>query len=148
MDQEFHVDVEEVRRSVEAAEVISLYFPYFRKTLLIDSRVSDVDPPMVRVVEMVRSADERLKELRRLRPRFGRPKAITLIPWPRFVTSVKTQGVWQILLDRLTASGGPALGTALERCYRELLREERAELRRAITGEGYRALWERVRRGT
>src|SRR4051812_28678607 len=95
MDQDFHLDLDDVRRNIEAAEVVSLYFPYFRKTLLIDSRCSRVDPPMARVVDMVRSADERLEALRRLRPRFGRPKAITLIPWPRFVVSAKESGMWQ-----------------------------------------------------
>ncbi|MBI2761002.1 MAG: hypothetical protein HYX51_06210 [Chloroflexi bacterium] len=146
MDQDFHLDVDEVRRSIDAAEVIALYFPYFRKTLLLDTRSTRVDPPMARVVDMVRSAEERLETLRRLRPRFARPKAIILVPWPRFVSSVKQSGVWQIVVERLVSAGDPDAEVALERCYRELLREERAELRRAVTGDGYQTMWERTRK--
>jgi hypothetical protein len=144
MDQDSHIDLDEVRRGIESAEVIALYFPYFRRTLLLDTRSTPVDPPLVRVTEMVRSADERVKALRRMRPRFPRPRAITLIPWPRFVSSAKETGVWQLLVDRLTAAGGAEV--VLERCYRELLREERGEFCRAVTGEGYQTLWERTRR--
>lgn len=143
MDQEFHIDVDEVRLTLDRAEVISLFFPYFRKTLLLDTRRSRVDPPMVRVVPMVASSKERVESLRRLRPRFERPESIALISWPRFVASVKTLGVWQMIVERLTRAGGPQCEVALERCYRELVRQERAEFRRAVTGEGYQTLWQR-----
>ena len=143
MDQEFHVDVDEVRRTLDRAEVITLFFPYFRKTLLLDTRHSQADPPLVRVVPMVASGEERLKSVQRMRPRFGRPESLALIAWPRYVSSVKELGVWQLIVERLVTAGGPACEVALERCYRELLREERAEFRRAVTGEGYRALWQR-----
>jgi hypothetical protein len=143
MDQEFHIDVDEVRHNLERSEVIALFFPYFRKTLLLDTRCSRVDPPMARVVPMVRSAEERVAELCRLRPRFDRPGSITLIPWPRYVASIKGLGVWQLIVDRLTAAGDPNSEVVLERCYRELLREERAESVRAVRGEGYETVWER-----
>lgn len=143
MDQDTHLDLDEVRRAIEGADVIGLYFPYFRKTLLLDARSSDVDGPMVRVVPMVRSAAERLETLRRLRPRFGRPRGVTLIPWPRFVASTKQLGVWQLMLERLAGAGEANAEVVLERCYRELMREEQAEFRRAVTGDGYHTLWER-----
>ena len=143
MDGDMQIDVDEIRRNVNEYEVISLFFPYFRKTLLLDTRCSDADEPMVRVVPMVATPQERLESLERLRPRFGRPESMVLIPWPRFVASIKTLGIWQSVVDRLTVAGGPRFEVLLERCYRELLREERAELGRAITGEGYRALWQR-----
>jgi hypothetical protein len=142
MDQEPHIDVDEVRRNLERSEVIALFFPHFRKTLLLDIRTSDVDPPMARVVPMVRSAEERVAEVCRLRPRFARPGSITLIPWPRYVASIKRLGVWQLVVDRLTGAGATGAEVVLERCYRELLREERAEYIRAVTGEGYQTLWQ------
>ena len=142
MEQEYHVDVDEVRRTLDRADVVTLYFPYFRKTLLVDTRTSDVDPPRARVVEMVGSAGERVASLRRLRPRFDRPEALALIPWPRSVRSVKQLGVWQLLIDRMDAAGARGSDLMLERCYRELVREERAEYRRAVVGDGYRTVWQ------
>lgn len=144
MDQEFHIDVDEVRLNLNRSEVVALFFPTFHKTLLLDLRSNGSDPPMATVVPMVRSADERVAELQRLRPRFGRPKSISLIPWPRYVSSVKRLGVWQLVVDRLASAGASAAEVTLERCYRELLREERAESARAVTGDGYQTLWSRT----
>jgi hypothetical protein len=129
MDQEFHIDVEEVRLNLSRSEVVALFFPTFHKTLLLDLRSNATDQPMAVVVPMVRSADERVAELARLRPRFGRPRSLSLIPWPRYVTSVKRLGVWQLVIDRLTEAGATNAEVMLERCYRELLRAERAERR-------------------
>lgn len=145
MDRDFPLDLDEARSSIEQAETLALYFPYFRKTLLLDLRTTPVDPPLVRVVPMVRSGEERLRVLAQLRPRLGRPESVTMIAWPRYVSSVKALGVWQAAVDRMAATGWPQAEAALERCYRELLAEERAELLRACTGDGYRTVWQRRR---
>jgi hypothetical protein len=143
MEQEYPVDLDELRRTIDRADVIALFFPYFHKTLLLDTRATRVDPPMARVVPMVRTAQERMEELRRLRPRFDRPRALALIGWPRSVASVKALGVWAALVERFAAAGSDGCEATLERCYRALVREERAELRRAVRGEGYRTVWHR-----
>jgi hypothetical protein len=144
VDQESQIDVDEVRRNLDRSEVVALFFPQFQKTLLLDTRSSAADAPMACVVPMVRSAEERITELRRLRPRFDRPASITLIPWSRYVSSIKRLGVWQLVVERMTAAGDENAEVVLERCYRELLREERAEQHRAVVGEGYQTLWERT----
>lgn len=144
MEQSFSYDLDEVRQHFEAAEVIALYFPLLRRTLLVDTRASALDPPLATVVPMVRSVEERVEAVRRLRPRFGRPEAIALLAWPRHVAGVKAAGIWQLLTDRLTAAGEDSAELVLERCYRHLLSAERAEFQRAIRGEGYRTLWQRV----
>lgn len=143
MDQEFQIDLDEARRTIERTEVIGLFFPIFRQTLLLDTRRGDVDAPMARVVPMVQSADERLRHLRQMRPRLGRPRSMALIPWPRRVASVKTTGIWQMIVDRLLAAGLADAEVTLERCYRELLRTEQTEFRNAVSGEGYRTVWSR-----
>ncbi len=143
MDQEFQVDFDEVRRTLDRAEVITLFFPYFRKSLLLDTRRSPADTPLMRVVPMVSSGEERMRSVQQMRPRLGRPESLALIPWPRYVASVKELGVWQLIVDRMIDVGGSPTEVTLERCYRELLREERNEFRRAVTGEGYRSLWQR-----
>lgn len=145
MEPEFNLDLDEVRRGIDAAEVISLFFPYFRKTLLLDARSNGTEGPAAWVVDMVANSDERLESLRRLRPNFEPPRALTLVPWPRFVASVKASGVWDILLDRAGRDAAHQIEPMLERCYRELLREEREEYRRAIAGIGYQTVWQRER---
>ncbi len=145
MEQDFSPDLDDVRQNFEAADVIALYFPLLRRTLLVDTRSSVLDPPLAKVVPMARSVEERVEAVRRLRPRFGRPDALALLAWPRHVSGVKAAGVWQLLTDRLMAAGVDSAELVLERCYRELLNAERAEFRRAIRGEGYRTLWQRAR---
>ncbi|MER3419151.1 MAG: hypothetical protein C4290_00890 [Chloroflexota bacterium] len=145
MEQDFSLDLDDVRQNFEAADVIALYFPLLRCTLLVDTRSSVLDPPMAKVVPMVRSVKERVEAMHRLRPRFGPPEAIALLAWPRYVAGVKAAGVWQLLSDRLLAAGADNAELMLERCYRYLLGAERAEFQRAIRGEGYRTLWQRAR---
>lgn len=110
------VDIETIRQNVREAEVVTFYFPLLGKTLLVDTRTltgeavagSMPEPvadaarrPLVRIVAMAHSADERFASLRRLRPEFDRPDSITMIPWGRRVDALQAEGVWALLLDRL-----------------------------------------------
>ena len=143
MDQEFRIDLAEVRSSVMRAEVVTVHFPYFRETLLLDTRRSSNEPPLVRIRPSVASVDERISDIRNLRPRFGRPESITYIPWPKFVASLKESGVWEIILDRMVMAGGQPMETELERLYRRLRKDEWNEFRKAIAGKGYKTVWEK-----
>lgn len=142
MDNEFRLDLSEVLRNLRSAEIISVYFSLMRKTLLIDTRCNDVDGPMVRIVPMVDTVEERLASLQRLRPRFPRPESITLLPWPKYVASLKRLGIWDGLTQRLQEAGQPATVRELEALYRELEALEAEEIRRAITGDRYETLWQ------
>ena len=145
MDGDFRVDISEIHRSIESAEVIALYFPLLRKTLLVDTRSSALDIPLVRVVPMAESVEARFRSLRRLRPRFSQPESIAVIPWDKYVPSLKRLGVLDRLLERMAASG---CGEAVRSCneaYEELMRLEQDELVKAIKGIDYTPLWGRVR---
>lgn len=144
MDREFRIDLDEVRQSVGRAEVITLHFPYIHETLLLDTRKSMSEPPMVRIRPSVNSVDERIKDIRNLRPRFGRPESITYIPWPKFVASLKESGVWDVIVDRMVMAGGAQMEAELERLYKRLRKDEWNEYRKAIAGKGYKAVWERA----
>src|SRR4051812_20468969 len=85
MDNEFGLDLREIIKKFENAEVLSVYFPLLAKTLVIDMRSDDESEPLVRIVPMVNSVEERFRSLRRMRPRFRRPESITLVPWPKYV---------------------------------------------------------------
>ena len=141
MDQEFRLDLNQVRRSVERAEVITVHFVYFGSTLLLDTRTNATEGPLARVRPSVASIEERIKDIRSLRPRFARPESLTYIPWPKYVASLRESGVWDIIVDRLVAVGGPDLRAELEALYRQLRVDEWNEYRRAIAGAGYKTLW-------
>ena len=143
MDQEFRIDLTEVRQSVGRAEVVTIHFPYFRETLLLDTRKSATEPPLAKIRPSVSSVDERIKDIRSLRPRFGRPESITYIPWPKYVFSLKESGVWDVVVDRMVMAGGAPMEAELERLYRKLRTDEWNEYRAAIAGKGYKAVWER-----
>lgn len=142
MDNEFRLDLSEVIRNLQSAEVVSIYFSLMRKTLLIDARCNDLDGPMVRIVPMVDTVEERLASLQQLRPRFPRPESITLLPWPKYVASLKRLGVWDGLTQRFRDAGQAETVRQLESLYRDLEAMESQEIRRAITGERYETLWQ------
>jgi hypothetical protein len=136
----FRVDMAEVLKSVERADVLTIYFPILRKTLLVDGRSNENDGPMVKLVPMVATPDERVRELKRMRPRFPRPDSITFIPWPKYVDSLERLGVLDKLLGRF--EGSDAVVKECETAFHELQTLERQELRNAITGDNYETLWD------
>ncbi|HXF52125.1 MAG TPA: hypothetical protein VNM43_10625 [Dehalococcoidia bacterium] len=140
MDTDFRIDIAEVNRNIDSAEIIALYFPLLRKTLLMDTRTNDLDGPMIRVVPMASSPEERFKSLMRMRPRFPRPESIVLIPWPKYVRSLVELEVWDHVVRRFAEFGNPAIVRKAEACLRDLYRTEREEILRAIRGERYQTL--------
>ena len=77
-----------VIQNVSEAEVMSVFFPTFRRALIIDTRSNESVGPFVRLMPMARSPQDRMRSIRRLRPQFPRPANLTLIPWQRYVDSL------------------------------------------------------------
>ncbi len=142
MDSDFRIDTSEVNRTIDMSEVIALYFPLLRKTLLMDTRGTDLDAPLIKVVPMASSPEERFRELRRLRPRFSKPDSITIIPWPKYVSSLVRLEIWDHIVRRFLEIGPPEIVRQCEECLQELYKAEREEIRRAVTGENYETLWD------
>lgn len=142
MDGEYSFDLGEIGDSVDSADVIGLYFPLVRKTLLVDFRSSDLDGPYMQVVPMANSVEERFRSLKKIRPRFPRPESITLIPWPKYTRSLKSLGVVDRLNARFARAGFTDLLQRLPGCIDELAAAEREELENAITGRQYQTMWE------
>ncbi len=99
MDDEFVFNLDEVMSNIDDAEVMSLFFPTFRKAVVIDTRSDDGEGPMVRILPMAASPQERLRTIRRLRPTLPRLRTLTLIPWPRYVESLVGLGVWDRIVN-------------------------------------------------
>lgn len=142
MDSDFRIDISEVQRAIDVGEITALYFPLLRKTLLMDTRTTGVDGPMIKVVPMASSPEERFRDLVRMRPRLPKPESINIVPWPKYVASLVRLEVWDHIVRRFLEIGPPEIVKRCEECLEELKRLEREELRRAITGENYETLWD------
>ena len=58
MNRDFGIDISELIKSIEDADVVSILFPSFRKSLVIDTRFSFEDRPLIKVMPMVSSIEE------------------------------------------------------------------------------------------
>ena len=107
MDNDFHLDLAEVARSIDSAEIVSIFFPFLRKSLLIDMRYGLEDDPFVKIVPMVSGPEERMQSIRKMRPQFPKPDRIAFIPWPKFASSMVRLGLYDTIKDRLEKTGRP-----------------------------------------
>jgi hypothetical protein len=140
-DDDLEYDLEEVKRNIDSAEVMSVFFPTFRRSVVIDTRTNDHDGPMVRIMPMVASPQERLRSLRRLRPTFPRVHNLALIPWPRYVDSLVDLGVWGRIVNRFEGAGQSETVAVCEAVLEELRVLEKAEMAAVVRGENYHTLW-------
>ncbi len=141
---EYGLDIDEVAKVIDSAEVLVIRFAILDRRLLLDSRVGDQDGPFIGIVPKAGSIEERFKSLKRLRPRFPLPDKIMSFLWPRHIETFKTSGLWERIETRMVSLGGEAMTERCREAYDELAHEERREVLSAIRGgEGYQSLWER-----
>jgi len=144
MSDDFGVDLEEVFQAIDAADVLVVRFHLIQKRLLVDFRSNALAGPFIALVPRVESFEERVRSLRRLRPEFPLPEKLMSFLWPRSVSVLLSSGIWQRIVDRMAAVGGPEAVEACGRAMQELLAEERKEVVAAIRGgRQYQTLWER-----
>lgn len=141
MNRDFDLDLSEIIRSIDNAEVISIILPRFRKSLLVDARLTLEDKPLIKIVPMVNSLEERLRSLRRMRPTFPKPVEIAVIPWFGYVESLVKLGVWDSVVKKFVDSGNKDAVRACAGVLRDLKILEQEELVAVIKGDGYQTLW-------
>ena len=144
-NEDLGVDIDEVISAINSAEVLVMRFPVIEKRLLLDFRTSSYEAPFLKVVNRVNSAEERFRDLRRLRPRFPAPERIVAMQWPRSVDVLVSSGVWPAIEQRMQSLN---LSSAIcQEVLVDLQREERLEAFRAIRGaDNYETLWQRATR--
>ena len=140
-DDDFEHDLDEVKRNIDGAEVMSVFFPNLRRSVVIDTRTNERDGPMVRIMPMVASPQERLRSLRKLRPAFPRVHTLALIPWPRYVESLVNLGVWERIVNRFEEAGQSEAVVACEAVLEELRAVEKSEMASVVLGENYHTIW-------
>ena len=141
---EYGVDLEEITRVIDHADVMIARFQSVQNRLLVDFRTSEQDGPLVAAVPPVSSIEERFSGLKSMRPGFPLPERILSFLWPRSVETFVQAGLLTHLRERLLAVGGESMEAALASTFRQMLQEERSTIRAAILGgEGFQTLWER-----
>lgn len=144
MDNDFGLDLEEVVRVIGSADVLILRFIIIPQRLLLDTRSSATEGPLLKLVPRVGSARERFRNLKQARPSFPLPERITAVAWPRFVDSLVSSGIWGAVEARLTQPEHPQAFAQAALVLDELRSLERLEIRKAIRGEGYQTYWEQT----
>jgi hypothetical protein len=138
----FGIDLEEVRRVVDAAEVLVVRFAITDRRLLVDARTNDEFGPLIKVVPPAANAEERFRSLKVMRPRFRVPERILTFEWPRHARALAEAGLWDHVARRLVALGWPETAAQCDEAYRQLVEEEQRVESAAIRGaEGFQTLW-------
>lgn len=141
MEGDFELDVNELLIDIREAEVLSIFFPMFRKSLVMDLRSMEHSGPMVKIMPMVASPQERMRAIRRLRPGFPRRHSLSVFGWSRYVESLEAHGIWDQLTTQLGEAGHPSPDDLMSSVMEELRRLEKAELARVVMGQNYHTIW-------
>lgn len=146
MSDEFGVDLDEVFRVIDAAEVLVVRFHLIDKRLLVDFRTRPGLTPLIRVVPRAESVEDRFRTIRKLRPEMQLPEKVMSVHWPRSISVLLASGAWQHIVDRASSLGDDETTEACGRAIQELELLERKEVLGAIRGANhYQTLWERRR---
>lgn len=141
---DYGLDIDEVTRVIDKADVLVVRFALLDKRLLVDSRTSEEEGPIITLVPKATSVEERFKSLKKLRPRFPLPEKIMSFMWPRHVETLRNSGLWDKIQKRLISLGGEPMTESCDKVYGELMKEEKNEVLEAVRGgPGYQSLWER-----
>jgi hypothetical protein len=146
MNDDYGVDLDEVFKVIDAADVLVVRFHIIQKRLLVDFRTKPGVGPLLAMVDRAESVEDRFRSIKRMRPEFGFPEKVMSSAWPRSMPVLVASGAWQRIADRAAAIGGEEAARGAERVLGELEREERREVNDAILGaDHYQTLWERQR---
>ncbi|MEX0681946.1 MAG: hypothetical protein WD904_07150 [Dehalococcoidia bacterium] len=141
---DFGLDMDEVTRVIDTADVLVVRFAILEKRLLVDTRSTEAEGPLIAVVDKAGSVEERFKSLKKLRPRFSLPEKIMSFIWPRHIETFRHSGLAERIVSRLVSIGGEDMRAVAEGAFDELMRHEQAEVVTAIRGgDSYQTLWER-----
>jgi hypothetical protein len=146
MSDEYGVDLEEVFKVIDGADVLVVRFDIVQKRLLVDFRTKPGVGPAIAMVAPAESVEDRFRSIKKMRPEFPFPERVMSFQWPRSMRVLLGSGVWERIVDRMAVLGGDEAGDACRQTMEQLEGEERHEVGRAIRGaEHYQTLWERQR---
>ena len=144
MSEEFGIDLEDVFKVIEQAEVLVVRFSTVgNKRLLIDFRADAQNLPFIGLVEPANSVEERIRSVKKLRPSFPYPEKFMSFQWPRSIPLLEPSGVWGKVGSRMIADGGEIVTESIAKTYAELVFEERRQIVGAIRGtDEWQTIWQ------
>jgi hypothetical protein len=143
MDNDYAINIDEIMRTIDSADVLRIRFLLLDKRLLIDNRFNEYEGPLIKIVPRAGSSEESFRNLKRLRPRFPLPDRMTAIWWPKYVNSLRSTGVWDCIVRRVAESGYNDSVAQCETVLAELIELEQQEVRNAISGKGFQTIWQK-----
>ncbi len=141
MDEDFDIDIDDVKSKIANAETLSLFFPMLRSSLIIDYRCDNANKSFLKIMPMVASPQERLRTIRRLRPGLPRLQSFILIPWARYIDSLRDQGIWDLLTKKFEDLTQHDSLVDIEKIFLELKRLEKLEYASIVMGDNFHTLW-------
>jgi hypothetical protein len=145
-DSSYDIDRAALAASIASADHLLFRFATVESRLFVDFRVEGATDPGIHVLPPVKSLAERVASIRRARPQLPLPDRLFVIAVPARVRGLDRIGALDAIRERLAQLDAFDQLAELELAYEQLLAFEREEIRRAITGEGYRTLWARADR--
>ncbi len=135
------VDVEEIGKMIETADVFALGFAHIHERLLVDARSNDREAPLIQIVEPAGSAPERLSWLYRRRPSLGAPQSLAFIGWPHSPDFLVQSGVWGLICARVGATLATEVRAQCDLALRQLQNLETSAAQAILRGERSINLW-------
>lgn len=143
MDNPFQLFHTRIIEAIQSAEVMSLFFPRFGKTLMLDLRHTVEIPPWVTVDDMVSSPQERLVRFEKMRPLMPLPDELRIAAWFGSIESLNDAGIVDAMLERCSETGEVAIVEQCREAIQALDTYEREHLKAMIRGELSRTIWQR-----
>lgn len=141
MDSSYQVDRARMFAAIRDRDHLVFRFATIPQRLFVDFRTSGVDGPAVAILPAASSVKERMATIREVRPAFPRPRRINVVAWPLRVGGLDRLGVIGEIRQRLGDLDAFEALRTLDAAFDSLVAAEEDEVRRAITGEGYKTLW-------
>ncbi len=121
---------------VDLCDVFTIIFRTFPERLLVDTRSTAEEGPLVALVEPVATVEERFHWLGRERPSFGPPERFMFFPWPHSIVFLEQCGIAARIRRRCEATGRPEAVAMFDKAMAELREKERQATLAAIKGRG------------
>ena len=135
------VNLSEVEKVVDQCDVFTVVFRMFPERLLVDTRFTAEEGPLVALVDPVASVEERFYWLGQERPRFGPPERFMFFPWPHSIVFFGQCGIAEHIRRRCEASGWAEAVAMFEKVMADLKEKEQQVTLAAIKGENFHTIW-------
>lgn len=132
----------DVAKAIDNCDVFLIGFRNTTDRVIVDTRTSDGEGPMIEITESTGSIEGRMFWLGQRRPGFGLPEQFKFFVWPNSVDWLLESGTWERIRSRVTGVGFDAeVAAQMDVALDELREIERETNVAAVRGDGYVSLW-------